>query len=40
MDSQILNLKNLSAIEGLAATYPWLSASASVYITDVHVRLW
>lgn len=37
MDSQVLNLKHLSAIEGLTVTYPWLSASAGLHIIDVYV---
>lgn len=40
MDSQILNLKHLTVIEGPIVTYPRLSASAGVHITDVYVRFW
>lgn len=40
IDSQMLNLRLLSVIEGLAVIYPWLSAFAGVHITDVYARLW
>lgn len=40
MDRQTLNLKHSSAIEGLTVTYPLLSASPGVHITDAYIRVW
>lgn len=40
VDSQMLNLRLSSLIEGLAVICPWLSAFAGVHITDIYERLW
>lgn len=38
--SQMLNLRHLSVIEGVAVIYPWPSVFAGVHITGLYARLW